>query len=121
MGKIKHLFLLCMLFTLSVITTKAQTAVDYQTSTAPSNGSFAADTHWFTIRLRGTYLSVENADNNSYFYSGNGFNTIDNTIDKGLWCVVGDETKGYKFYNKSVGPTKVLAINYVSTGPNQML
>ena len=117
MGKIKHLFLLCMLFTLSVITTKAQTAVDYQTSTAPSNGSFAADTHWFTIRLRGTYLSVENADNNSYFYSGNGFNTIDNTIDKGLWCVVGDETKGYKFYNKSVGPTKVLAINYVSTGP----
>lgn len=118
MGKIKHLFLLCMLFTLSVITTKAQTAVDYQTSTAPSNGSFAADTHWFTIRLRGTYLSVENADANSYFYSGNGFNTINNTIDKGLWCVVGDETKGYKFYNKSVGPTKVLAINYVSSGPN---
>lgn len=118
MGKIKHLFLLCMLFTLSVITTKAQTAVDYQTSTAPSNGSFAADTHWFTICLRGTFLSVENADNNSYLYSGNGFKTINNTIDKGLWCVVGDETKGYKFYNKSVGPTKVLAINYVSSGPN---
>lgn len=117
MGKIKHLFLLCMLFTLSVITTKAQTAVDYQTSAAPSNSSFAADTHWFTIYLRGTYLSVENVDANSYLYGGNGFNIINNTIDKGLWCVVGDETKGYKFYNKSVGPTKVLAINYVSTGP----
>lgn len=114
MGKIKHLFLLCMLFTLSVITTKAQTAVDYQTSTAPSNSSFAADTHWFTIYLRGTYLSVENVDANSYLYGGNGFNIINNTIDKGLWCVVGDETKGYKFYNKSVGPTKVLAINYVN-------
>lgn len=114
MGKIKHLFLLCMLFTLSVITTKAQTPVDYQTSTAPSAGSFAADTHWFTIYLRGTYLSVENVDANSYLYGGNGFNTINNTIDKGLWCVVGDETKGYKFYNKSIGPTKVLAINYVS-------
>lgn len=114
MGKIKHLFLLCMLFTLSVITTKAQTAVDYQTSAAPSNSSFAADTHWFTIYLRGTYLSVENVDNDSYLYGGNGFNTINNTIDKGLWCVVGDETKGYKFYNKSVGPTKVLAINYVN-------
>lgn len=118
MGKIKHLFLLCMLFTLSVITAKAQTAVDYQTSTAPSNGSFDADTHWFTIRLRDAYLSVENTDANSYFYSGNGFNTINNTIDKGLWCVVGDETKGYKFYNKSVGPTKVLAINYVSYDRN---
>lgn len=114
MGKIKHLFLLCMLFTLSVITTKAQTAVDYQTSTAPSKGSFAADTHWFTIYLRGTYLSVENVDADSYLYGGNSFNTINNTIDKGLWCVVGDETKGYKFYNKSIGPTKVLAINYVS-------
>lgn len=114
MGKIKHLFLLCMLFTLSVITTKAQTAVDYQTSTAPSKGSFDADTHWFTIYLRGTYLSVENVDADSYLYGGNGFNTINNTIDKGLWCVVGDETKGYKFYNKSIGPTKVLAINYVS-------
>ena len=114
MGKIKHLFLLCMLFTLSVITTKAQTAVDYQTSTAPSNGSFAEDTHWFTIYLRGTYLSVENVDADSYLYGGNSFNTINNTIDKGLWCVVGDETKGYKFYNKSIGPTKVLAINYVS-------
>lgn len=118
MSKIKHLFLLCMLFTLSVITTKAQTAVDYQTSTAPSKGSFDADTHWFTICLRGTYLSVENVDANSYFYSGNDFNTINNTIDKGLWCVVGDETKGYKFYNKSVGPTKVLAINYVSYDRN---
>lgn len=114
MGKIKQLFLLCMLFTLSVITTKAQTAVDYQTSAAPSNSSFAADTHWFTIYLRGTYLSVENVDADSYLYGGNGFNTINNTIDKGLWCVVGDETKGYKFYNKSIGPTKVLAINYVS-------
>lgn len=114
MGILKHLFLLCMLFTLSVITTKAQTAVEYQTSAAPSNGSFAADTHWFTIYVRGTYLSVENADNNSYLYSGNSFNTINNTIDKGLWCVVGDETSGYKFYNKSEGPTKVLAINYVS-------
>ncbi len=116
MGKIKHLFLLCMLFTLSVITTEAQTAVDYRTSAAPSKSSFDADTHWFTIYLRGTYLSVENVDNDSYLYGGNGFNTINNTIDKGLWCVVGDETKGYKFYNKSVGPTKVLAINYVSSG-----
>lgn len=118
MGKIKHLFLLCMLFTLSVITTKAQTAVDYQTSTAPSNGSFAADTHWYTICLRDDYLSVENTDNDSYLYNGNGFRTINNPNDKGLWCIVGDETKGYKFYNKSVGPTKVLAINYVSYDRN---
>ena len=99
---------------LSAVTAKAQTAVEIQTSSAPSDGQFAEDTHWFTIYLRGTYLSVENVDDNAYFRSGNGFNTIDNTIDKGLWCVVGDDTNGYKFYNKSEGATKVLAINYVS-------
>lgn len=114
MRKITHLFLLCALVLVSTFTAKAQTAVVYQTSTAPSDGQFAADTHWFTINLRNTFLSVENVDESEYFYSGNGFKTIDNTIDKGLWCVVGDETNGYKFYNKSVGASKVLGINYVN-------
>lgn len=115
MRKITHLFLLCALIMLSAVTAKAQTAAEIESSTAPSNGEFAANTHWFTIYLRGTYLSVENVDGDAYFRSGNGFNTIDNTIDKGLWCVVGNDTNGYKFYNKSEGTTKVLAINYVKT------
>lgn len=114
MNKITHLFLLCALVVMSAFTAKAQTAVDYQTSTAPSNGAFANDTHWYTIYLRGTYLSVENVDDNAYFLSGNGFSTINNNIDKGLWCVVGDDTNGYKLYNKSAGTDKVLGINYVS-------
>lgn len=99
---------------MSAFTAKAQTAVEYQTSTAPNNGAFAEDTHWFTIILRGTYLSAENVDDNGYFLSGNGFNTINNTLDKGLWCVVGDDTNGYKLYNKSVGTDKVLAVNYIT-------
>lgn len=118
MRKITHLFLLCALILVSTFAAKAQTAAEIQTSTAPTGGEFATDTHWFTIYVRGTYLSVENVDANEYFYSGNGFNTINNDIDKGLWCVVGDDTNGYKLYNKSVGASKVFAINYVtgSTG-----
>lgn len=33
------------------------------------------------------------------------------TTDKGLWCIVGDETNGYKFYNKGEGTSKVLGVS----------
>ena len=33
------------------------------------------------------------------------------TNDKGLWCIVGDDTNGYKFYNKGEGTTKVLGVS----------
>ena len=119
MRKITTLFLLCALMLVSAISAHAQTAVDYQVSSAPTDGSFAADTHWFTVQLRGTYLSTEDVDDNGYIKSGDGFQTLDHTLDKGLWCVVGDDTNGYKFYNKSEGATKVLALNYVAKSSNE--
>ncbi len=119
MRKITNLFLLCALMLVGAISGFAQTAVDYQVSDAPSDGKFATNTHWFTMQLRGTYLSTEDVDANGYIKSGDGFQTLDNTLDKGLWCVVGDDTNGYKFYNKSEGATKVLALNYVAAGNNE--
>ena len=114
MRKITNLFLLCALMLVSIVSAKAQTAVSYQVSDAPANGSFAENTHWYTMKLRGAYVSTENVDANAYLKSTNDFNTINNTIDKGLWCIVGNETEGYKLYNKSEGATKVLALNYQS-------
>lgn len=119
MRKITTLFLLCALMLVSAISAHAQTAVDYQVSSAPTNGNFATDTHWFTMQLRGTYLSTEDVDDDGYIKSGDDFQTLDHTIDKGLWCVVGDDTNGYKFYNKSEGATKVLALNYIATGDHE--
>ena len=119
MRKITTLFLLCALMLVSAISAHAQTAVDYQVSSAPTNGNFATDTHWFTMQLRGTYLSTEDVDDDGYIKSGDDFQTLDHTIDKGLWCVVGDDTNGYKFYNKSEGANKVLALNYIATGNNE--
>lgn len=85
-----------------------------QTSAAPDNNGFAADTHWYTMWLRGCYISVGNVDNDSYLKVSNSFDPF-NDIDKALWCIVGDETKGYKLYNKSEGPTKVLAVKYITS------
>lgn len=114
MKKFTHLLLLCVLMIVSAFTAKAQTAAVMQTSTAPDDNGFAADTHWYTMWLRGCYISVGNVDNGSYLKVSNSFDPF-NDIDKALWCIVGDETKGYKLYNKSEGPTKVLAVKYIAS------
>lgn len=114
MKKFTHLLLLCVLMIVSAFTAKAQTAAVMQTSAAPDNNGFAADTHWYTMWLRGCYISVGNVDNDSYLKVSNSFDPF-NDIDKALWCIVGNETKGYKIYNKSEGPTKVLAVKYITS------
>lgn len=114
MKKFTHLLLLCVLMIVSAFTAKAQTAAVMQTSAAPDNNGFAADTHWYTMWLRGCYISVGNVDNDSYLKVSESFDPF-NDIDKALWCIVGDETKGYKLYNKSEGPTKVLAVKYITS------
>lgn len=115
MRKITNLFLLCALMLIGVVSAKAQKAVDYQVSEAPTNGKFAENTHWYTMKFSKAYVSTENvASSTSYLLSSNNFQILDHTIDKGLWCIVGNNTKGYKFYNKSEGATKVLALSYNS-------
>lgn len=115
MRKITNLFLLCALMLIGVVSAKAQKAVDYQVSEAPTNGKFAENTHWYTMKFSNAYVSTENvASSTSYLLSNNNFQILDHTIDKGLWCIVGNDTKGYKFYNKYEGATKVLALNYKS-------
>lgn len=114
MKKFTHLLLLCVLMIVSAFTAKAQTAAVMQTSAAPDNNGFAADTHWYTMRVRNCYISVENVDANSYIKVSEAFDPFSGTIDKALWCIVGDETKGYKLYNKSEGPTKVLAVKHIA-------
>lgn len=114
MRKITNLFLLCALMLVSAVTAYAQTPVDYQVSDAPQKGIFVENTHWFTMKLNDSYVSTECLTDDGYLRTGSGFQTLDNTLNKGLWCVVGDATNGYKFYNKDEGATKVLALSYQS-------
>lgn len=115
MRKITNLFLLCALMLVSAVTAYAQTPVDYQVSDAPQNGIFVENTHWFTMKLNDSYVSTECLNSDGSFKTGYGFQVLSQTsLDNGLWCVVGDDAKGYKFYNKGEGATKVLALSYQS-------
>ena len=75
-------------------------------SEAPSADAFHANTTWFRMRLCDgleKYISAQPA----YTDWHNNLKLSNNTPPTdyaGLWCVVGDEENGYKFYNRAWGP-----------------
>lgn len=110
----KFTFLLSLLLAFVGVTASAQSL---KFSDAPSDGNWASNTQWYLIRVAYTdgyhpkagYLNTEDG-----YTNGNGLllnNDAVPTTDKGLWCIVGDETNGYKFYNKGEGTSKVLGVS----------
>lgn len=110
----KFTFLLSLLLAFVGVTASAQSL---KISGAPSDGTWASNTQWYLIRVALTdgyhpnagYLNTEDG-----YTNGNGLllnNDAVPTTDKGLWCIVGDETNGYKFYNKGEGTSKVLGVS----------
>lgn len=110
----KFTFLLSLLLAFVGVTASAQSL---KFSDAPSDGTWASNTQWYLIRVALTdgyhpkagYLNTEDD-----YTNGNGLllnNDAVPTTDKGLWCIVGDETNGYKFYNKGEGTSKVLGVS----------
>ena len=110
----KFTFLLSLLLAFVGVTASAQSL---KFSDAPSDGTWASNTQWYLIRVaytdsyhpKAAYLSTEDG------YTNNNGLLLDNdvlpTTDKGLWCIVGNETDGYKFYNKGEGTSKVLGVS----------
>lgn len=100
----KITFLLSLLLASAGVTASAQDA--FVASSAPSNGNWASDTKWYKMTLGGNQLSAYNTDHNG--------SLLDNSATAegagAYWCVVGDETNGYKFYNRAAGPNKVFGI-----------
>lgn len=110
----KFTFLLSLLLAFVGVTASAQSL---KFSDAPSDGTWASNTQWYLIRVAYTdgyhpkagYLNTEDG-----YTNGNGLLLNKDavpTTDKGLWCIVGDETNGYKFYNKGEGTSKVLGVS----------
>lgn len=110
----KFTFLLSLLLAFVGVTASAQSL---KFSDAPSDGNWASNTQWYLIRVAYTdgyhpkagYLNTEDG-----YTNGNGLllnNDAVPTTDNGLWCIVGDETNGYKFYNKGEGTSKVLGVS----------
>lgn len=111
----KFTFLLSLLLAFVGVTASAQSLT---ISDAPnSDGTWASNTHWYLIRVALTDGSHQNAgflSTDENYINTNGLllsNKAVPTNDKGLWCIVGDDTNGYKFYNKGEGTTKVLGMS----------
>lgn len=109
----KFTFLLSLLLAFVGVTASAQ---GLKISDAPEGENWAANTQWYLIRVAAIdywhpnagYLGTEEAN-----LSGTNLRTDITTVsatDKVLWCIVGSEAEGYKFYNKGEGSSKVLGI-----------
>ena len=100
----KFTFLLSLLLASTGVTASAQDA--FVASSAPSNGRWASDTKWYKMSLSGNYLSAYKTDHNGSLLDNSA--TVEGA--GAYWCIVGDETNGYKFYNRAAGPNKVFGI-----------
>ena len=99
----------------------AQAQIPYTVSSAPDTGNkggrWDADTKWYFIQFPNRdahhtngYLATEGSE----YINSDGQLLLNGTTkpqsSAGLWCIVGDETKGYSFYNRKTGVNKVLSM-----------
>ena len=101
--------LLLMTMVLTCVGTWAQPKV----SGAPIDGKWAVNTTWYMMKNgKGYYINKKYCDGSGYLMLNDKTKSYD---DVALWCIVGDEANGYKFYNRAAGPDRVLAL----TGSDQ--
>ena len=84
-------------------------------TTLTADQKFAANTIWYTLQIgdNGMYVTQPNAQ---------GAISLDKALsdlaDADLWCFVGNDTDGYRIYNKAAGANMVLAADPTKTGRN---
>lgn len=81
-------------------------------SPAPSGGTWAAGTKWFTMRNFGKsrYASTSNASIDSDMYLTWSAADTKPTDAEGMWCFVKDGGDNFRIYNKAYGPDFVFGI-----------
>lgn len=109
MRKVFTLFCVLMAAFFSIGVANAQSPVAFQTSPEPTDDAFNANTHWFIMTLKGRFITTTVHDESGNFKVSS-TNVADISTDEAWWCVVGDDTKGYTFYNKAAGTKQVLGI-----------
>lgn len=112
----------CVKFTFHPVVELSELSRSFYTSQAPNDMTWRENTTWYFLQFpnsdlyhTGGYLAAEGSgfisSNNYSSNVSNGYLLITQTekpIKKSaLWCIVGDETNGYKFYNK-MNPKLVL-------------
>lgn len=121
MRKVFTLFCVLMAAFFSIGVANAQSALtSFEVSTKPTGNTFDANTHWYVMKLKGMFITVENVDG-----EGNIKLTADNTLTStniksgaDQWCIVGSDSEGYQLYNKYAGTTKVLGLKNATATDN---
>lgn len=122
MKKVFTLFCALMVCVLFSGVANAQSPVVFQTSSEPTSTGFAGNTHWYIMKLKNMFVTIENVDgdNNIKLTDNSTLTNINITSDANQWCIVGDATSGYKFYNKMAGVDKVFGMsNLTSTNDKE--
>lgn len=108
MKKVFTLFCALMVCVLFSGVANAQSPVVFHTSDAPTATGWGAKTYWYYITLKDKVISSSVGDSNGFKME-----STTKSGDEAMWCVVGDATNGYRFYNKKAGFDKVLGLSNV--------
>lgn len=120
MKKIFTLFCALMVCVLFSGVANAQSPVTFQASPEPKSTGFAEGTHWYIMKLDNKFVTIENVDgeNNIKLTDNSTLTNTNITLGADQWCIVGDATNGYKFYNKNAGADKVFGIKNIRINEN---
>ena len=93
--------------TLEVAEMQESAASHIFNTTTITNNAFAQGTTWYTLQIGANGYVIDNNNGATYI-------ALDETKSNAcsnaqLWAFVGDNTNGYKLYNKQAGTSKVLA------------
>lgn len=83
----------------------------FNVSDEPSNGNWAANTYWHFLDIHTSYHYYLNIPENFDYSNLIPANTTTKSAsydDGYLWCITGNNTDGYRLYNKRAGATKVM-------------
>lgn len=88
----------------------------FKVSDAPQDGQWGNNTYWYYIKP----ANIDGYHPEAWISAGEGYTHTDGALkltngtkptdDNGLWCVVGNENNGYKFYNKGKGTTYIMGM-----------
>lgn len=93
-------------FTVTIAKRKEATPGTFVPTTITDDGNFAPDTQWYIMAIGAAQYVFTDTNIDGYMP----LNSSDVTgKDNQLWCVVGNETDGYKFYNKAAGTSVMLS------------
>lgn len=102
----KKIFSLLMFVLTALLGLTAQAQVVFHTSDAPTKSGWGANTYWYYITLNGKVISSAVGDSNGLKIEA----STEKSGEAAMWCVVGNATDGYRFYNKKTGHEKFLGL-----------